>query len=693
MTPSLSLTTMILASVLCGWGALAAAPPTGQSMLDGYFAHRTAEIRSGNLAPYRSLKAWRSARPRLQTELREMLGLAPWPEKTPLDPVITGQIDEEDIRVETLHFQSLPGLYVTANLYLPKHQAGPFPTILYVCGHALVKDGDRSFGNKVAYQHHGIWYAQNGYACLIIDTIHRGEIEGIHHGTYRYGMWWWNSRGYTPAGVETWNSIRALDYLATRSEVDMDRIGITGRSGGGVYSWWAAALDERIRVAVPVAGITDLHNQVVDGIVEGHCDCMFMVNTYRWDYSKVAALLAPRPLLIANSDKDPIFPLDGVVRLHSEVKKIYGLYQSEDHLGLLITEGPHRDTQALRLPTFRWFNRFLKGSQAPIESAAVKRFPNTALASFESFPEDAINTTIHESFVPQAPVPTLPNSANHWRSLKLKWLQTLREKTFRSWPTLEERPRLQQVIDRPIDGGSLQHFGLTIHQRVRLPLYLYVPKRVDQVEQIIIEILDETSGLSFHEKFKDALQEQSTRPLEADLTPSIAYAWFAPRGIGPSAWPSDDWHHTQIRRRFMLIGETLDSIRVFDIIKAVQATTTLPRFGRVKAILRAHRHMAVNALYASLFLPQAGALELFELPKNHRQGPDYLNVSRLGSLPWTIAASLEDRPIKLIRTAPHVAVFAESVATHLKWSTTISREDASNAGSNEGPRTDEHRAP
>ena len=103
--------------------------------------------------------------------------------------------------------------------------------------------------------------------------------------------------------------------------------------------------------------------------------------------------------------------------------------------------------------------------------------------------------------------------------------------------------------------------------------------------------------------------------------------------------------------------------------------------------------MAINALYASLFLPQAKALELFELPKNHRQGPDYLNVSRLGSLAWTIAASLEDRPIKLIQTATHVAVFAEAIATHLKWSTAITREDASDAGSNEVPHADEKRAP
>ena len=78
-------------------------------------------------------------------------------------------------------------------------------------------------------------------------------------------------------------------------------------SGGGSYTWTTAALDDRVRVAAPVAGITDLRNQVVDGCVEGHCDCMFFLNTYRWDFPLNAALLAPRPLLIVNTDADSLF--------------------------------------------------------------------------------------------------------------------------------------------------------------------------------------------------------------------------------------------------------------------------------------------------------------------------------------------------------------------------------------------------
>src|SRR5438874_2290325 len=128
--------------------------------------------------------------------------------------------------------------------------AEPAPAILYVCGHGnVVKDGV-SYGSKASYQHHGAWLARNGYVCLTIDTLQLGEIQGLHHGTHRENMWWWNARGYTPAGVEAWNCMRALDYLQSRPEVDAERLGVTGRSGGGAYAWWITALDERIRVAV-----------------------------------------------------------------------------------------------------------------------------------------------------------------------------------------------------------------------------------------------------------------------------------------------------------------------------------------------------------------------------------------------------------------------------------------------------------
>ena len=98
------------------------------------------------------------------------------------------------------------------------------------------------------------------------------------------------------------------------------------------------------------------------------------MNTYLWDYPQVAALVAPRALLISNSDKDRIFPMDGVVRIYKKAQKIYELYGAEKNLGLHITEGPHADTQELRVHAFTWFDRFLKGKKETIDRPALPLF-------------------------------------------------------------------------------------------------------------------------------------------------------------------------------------------------------------------------------------------------------------------------------------------------------------------------------
>ena len=303
----------LLATALQFPGLHAADAPTaprGNAMLADYFAREVSALESRPLAVPSSAEQWDMIRLGLRKQLAEMLGLDPMPERTPLHVTKTGEVQGDGFVVENLSYQSMPGLYVTANLYRPEKSSGRLPAILYVCGHSNATKDGVSLGNKTGYQHHGAWFARHGYVCLTIDTVQLGEIRGEHQGTSARGRWWWVSRGYTPAGAEAWNGIRGLDYLISRDDVDADRIGVTGRSGGGAYAWSIAALDDRVKVAAPTAGITTLHNHVIDGVIEGHCDCMFMVNTYRWDYDKVAALVAPRPLLISNTDKDRIFPLE-----------------------------------------------------------------------------------------------------------------------------------------------------------------------------------------------------------------------------------------------------------------------------------------------------------------------------------------------------------------------------------------------
>jgi hypothetical protein len=101
---------------------------------------------------------------------------------------------------------------------------------------------------------------------------------------------------------------------------------------------------------------------------------MYHVNTYGWDFAQIAALVAPRPLLILNTDDDGIFPLDGVNRLFTKVRRIYELHGKKSSLGLVITPGGHGDSQELRVPAFNWFNKHLKGESTLIDKAAIKLF-------------------------------------------------------------------------------------------------------------------------------------------------------------------------------------------------------------------------------------------------------------------------------------------------------------------------------
>ncbi|MBN1442938.1 MAG: acetylxylan esterase, partial [Planctomycetes bacterium] len=452
-----------------------AAPPPGEAMVRTFLEEEALALSARCLEGIRDLETWEARRGELRRELKEMLGLEPEPPRESLRIAVTRTIDREDlgIVVENLHFESIRGLYVTANLYRPRSFSGRLPAVLYLCGHGQVKAGGVSYGNKAYYQHHPAWFARNGYVCLIIDTLQLGEIEGHHHGTYRLGMWWWVARGYTPAGIEAWNSIRALDLLATRPEVDPERIGVTGRSGGGIGSWWLAALDDRVAAAVPVAGITDLRNHVIDGCIEGHCDCNYPVNLYRWDYPALAALAAPRPLLFSNSDKDGIFPLDGVLRVHERVRSIYALHGARDRLGLLITEGPHGDTQDLRVPAFRWMARWLKDEKdAVVRYPAEKLFEPADLKVLDEIPADQINTRVHEVFVPAAEEPEVPASLADFDALRSRLVLALRARTFRNEPSVHPPAGAQGVevgaADRR-DGLRIRRCSVWSERSVRLP--------------------------------------------------------------------------------------------------------------------------------------------------------------------------------------------------------------------------------
>ena len=198
---------------------------------------------------------------RIKAEYISLLG--PFPEKTPLNPVVTGKIEREDYTVEKVAFESRPGHHVTALLYLPEGK-GPFPAILHMPGHSFDAKG------RGVYQTIGRFFALNGYVVLQVDPVCQGErcqicqTEPVKYSdiygnplsqstTSQHELY--NEKllllGSTLVAWEAWDNIRSIDYLCGRSEVDITKIGITGLSGGGTQTTYLAPLDSRIKVSVP----------------------------------------------------------------------------------------------------------------------------------------------------------------------------------------------------------------------------------------------------------------------------------------------------------------------------------------------------------------------------------------------------------------------------------------------------------
>ncbi|MDZ7638721.1 MAG: hypothetical protein U5J83_10830 [Bryobacterales bacterium] len=353
-------------------------------------------ITSRAVAELASPAQWESVRSQRQEELRDMLGLLPWPARTPLNVKVTGTLDKGSYTIEKVAFESMPRIYVTGNLYLPKKREKPLPAVIYVCGHAYSPHGD-----KAVYQRHGISLARNGYAAFILDSIQIAETFALHHGVFNQEMWDWYSRGYTPAGVEVWNAMRALDYLESRPEIDSSRFAITGRSGGARNEPWfhEPPVDPRIRVAIPVMGISTNAANVEAGTQAGHCDCMFCINFHKQDMLHQGALIAPRPLLMMHGEKDKLFPVPGYTEFERVVGKLYEEYGQAQAFRNIVVDTGHEDSDFLREQAIHWLDQHLLKIAPRRLDMDYSNAPQEQLSVFGGkAPIDAENARVHETF-------------------------------------------------------------------------------------------------------------------------------------------------------------------------------------------------------------------------------------------------------------------------------------------------------
>ena len=279
-------------------------------------------------------------------------------EKCPLNAKVTGTQDHPDFTMEKVMFHSRENYTVTANFYLPKKREGKVPAILFVCGHSA--DGKGS----AVYQTAMRGLAMRGFAVLAIDPVGQGErhqfldVPGFPQGNpctehnvlgkqmLLNGDWFGSWR--------TYDSVRGMDYLLTRPEIDPARVGVHGNSGGGTLTTWVSAVDDRFFAAAPSCFVTtwvhDIENELPSDIEQ----CPPNAMKYGLEISDFLIASAPRPYLLLGQKND-FFDPRGIVEVRDELKGLYKLLGCEDRIDLCIGPTNHGLSVTLREAAYEFF--------------------------------------------------------------------------------------------------------------------------------------------------------------------------------------------------------------------------------------------------------------------------------------------------------------------------------------------------
>lgn len=316
---------------------------------------RRTEIRHLNLpcefvAPA-TKEAWEKRARSLREHILVSMGLWPNPTRSPLNAEITHWIERKGYSIENVRFQSLPGFYVTGNLYRPTGDEGSGdgglrPAILNPHGHW--KDGRLNHEPDGSIPARCINFALQGYVAFAWSMAGYNESTQLAHRTFgddRKLLW-----GLSLMGLQLWNGMRSVDFLQSLPDVDNSRIACTGASGGGTQTFMLTAVDERVKAVAPV--------NMVSAHMQGGCICENGPNL-RIDTNnmEIAALAAPRPLLLVSATGD--WTINTPVLEYPAIRAVYALYDAEDCLAEVQIDAGHNYNAASREAVYAWFGKWM----------------------------------------------------------------------------------------------------------------------------------------------------------------------------------------------------------------------------------------------------------------------------------------------------------------------------------------------
>lgn len=342
-------------------------------------AQKQLDQRAAKMARIRTPKAAAQHQEFVRGKLLDLIGGLP-DYNGPLNARVTGHIDQPGFVIEKILWESLPGLYVTGNLYRPEKQ-GRFPAVLLPLGHW-------EYG-KPAVQNIAGNLALKGFVVLTFDPIGQGERLQAYDRRIDASLLGGSTEQHFLAGAKDiligksfareriFDAKRALDYLVSRPEVDAERIGATGCSGGGTLTTYISVLDPRIKVTAPTCYITSFRElfrgavgdseQSIPGFISSGLDQVDYVESF-----------APKPWFIGATEND-FFPLEGTRTAYAEAKRWYKMFGAEDHVNLIVGPGGHGTPLVVREGIYEWMIRWLNNGEGSSKEQDVPLLPEFKL--------------------------------------------------------------------------------------------------------------------------------------------------------------------------------------------------------------------------------------------------------------------------------------------------------------------------
>jgi cephalosporin-C deacetylase-like acetyl esterase len=499
-----------------------------------------------------------------------------FPERTPLNPRVTGTLERPDFKIEKVIFESRPSFYVTANLYLPKTGKPPYPAVLFPLGH------------EAGAKSHDYWQdmlhtlAKRGYVALAWDPIGQGERAQIYDEDFEDLKLIRSTTEHSVLGVQClltgsstaqytiWDGIRALDYLLSRPEVDTKRVACTGNSGGGTHTAYLSALEDRIQVAIPSCYLTSW-GHLLDTIGPQDAEQILLP----WigaglDHADFIYAFAPRPYLILSAVRD-FFAIGGARATFAEGTRLYERLGVSEKLSMHEVDRGHGYHKPNREAAYNWLSRHFKGveDRAPegeIELAAFEDLACTETGQVATSLGGETVFTLNRKRA-EALDPKLPaiRSASDLAAYRREISERVRRASALEYEkaTPEVRPYAQ--IDRA--GYRIEKLAYISEPGIYVPSLLFVPD----------------GGAAR----KPAIVYVNGRGKSRDAQPEGEIEWFVKkgnivlavdvRGLGETS-RLDERNGDDFPRYFddyesamtaFLIGRSLVGMRAADILRAV----------------------------------------------------------------------------------------------------------------------------